>query len=601
MTTFLRLLIPLFLFYILDCRVTLASSGMVSDDLQEYYAEANSKKRETDIIAINNNRDKAFLSKSHSFTSQLSRHNTIYYIQDEFDLEDSVVILPEGSILKFEGGCLKNGCVVTSEGDITICSDGYLFKPGDILDWQNRDIYITGDCLISFANTTEQRSVTISSNKKAKIKIEGYTSILPKFHSCDLIKTSKVLAFNNRLVNNSEVFFDNCNITAEPFSNYTDDNSVIVFQSIYNGINYRLPQGMSITGKITDCTLNNVGLHGYVCVDNCSFLVGEHTMHNIEVIHGGGLICNSTFYNKIKNQRTYSMDIIDVYNHDNFLIDNCKFYDFKTEYLISIKQHYDKNNTPIDKKPQQPMTNITIRNCVFDNSGGDCIYIYTDAGADRKEDYDVRDAGGINILYNTFFLTPSTTKRSTTIFMNATNNINVEGNVFNLTDKGCGNTIFLCSNISNLSVMNNKVRDLRSTSTSYPSMFMTFLTPSKDSYCTNVQIKNNFVMGYIVNVKNLLPYSRGIVNISENYTCQTRSAFNTGKEFYTPQNVDGLVFVCKDNAYHNKDLDLVVKPGLRTLGYSNYKEDIICVVGCDYFDAVLGKHFYWTGKSWVDM
>lgn len=562
--------------------------------LSDYFSNLNSK---------NNQEGTIILDKTHSFSSQVSKKNTIYIIRSDFDLEDpnceTPVILPEDCVLKFEGGEIRNGCIITPEGDIKLSSKNDLFKSGDVLDWRKRYIYITGDCLISFANTTEQRDVSISSDKKASIRIEGYTSLIPSFHNCCLIKTANVLAFNNRQIHNIEVLFDNCDIKADSFSEYTDNNSVIVFQSIFGGINYRLPQGMSIIGKMIDCTLENVGLHGYVYVDNCTFYAGEHTMHNIEVIHGGGVIRNSLFQNVIKDQGKYSMDIIDVYNHDNVLIDNCKFYDFKAEYLISIKQHYDKANTPIDKRPQIQMCNITIRNCVFHNTGGDCIYIYTDAGPDRHIGYDDRDAGSINILYNIIDLNTTTTSRSTSIFMNASNNINVEGNVFNLNDKGSGNSILLCSNITNLSVKNNKVRDLRLVSTPTPNNFVTFLTPSTTSYCKNILIQDNFAIGHIVNIRNLLPYSEGLINISGNYTYNTNSAFNTGEEFYKPDHVDKLVFICRDNAYYSKTINDIAKPGLRTYGYSNYKEDIICITGSNYYDAVQRKHYIWNGLTWL--
>ena len=49
------------------------------------------------------------LRKSKSFAEQVTKANTIYEIRYEFDLNGAEVIIPEGCVLKFNGGKLSNG------------------------------------------------------------------------------------------------------------------------------------------------------------------------------------------------------------------------------------------------------------------------------------------------------------------------------------------------------------------------------------------------------------------------------------------------------------------------------------------------------------
>ena len=65
--------------------------------------------------AMDNGR-RIILSKEHNFAEQIIKENTTYVIQDVFDLKDinakMPVIIPKNCVLKFDGGCLKNGTII---------------------------------------------------------------------------------------------------------------------------------------------------------------------------------------------------------------------------------------------------------------------------------------------------------------------------------------------------------------------------------------------------------------------------------------------------------------------------------------------------------
>lgn len=49
------------------------------------------------------------LRQNKTFEEQLTQTNTIYEIRYDFDLNNQVITIPDNCVLKFEGGCLKNG------------------------------------------------------------------------------------------------------------------------------------------------------------------------------------------------------------------------------------------------------------------------------------------------------------------------------------------------------------------------------------------------------------------------------------------------------------------------------------------------------------
>lgn len=59
------------------------------------------------------------LDKDKTFAEQVTHENTIYEIRYDFDLGGQPKEIPAGCVLKFEGGCLKNGTIVGDNSVIT--------------------------------------------------------------------------------------------------------------------------------------------------------------------------------------------------------------------------------------------------------------------------------------------------------------------------------------------------------------------------------------------------------------------------------------------------------------------------------------------------
>ena len=68
------------------------------------------------------------LRKNKSFAEQVTKENTIYEIRYDFDLNGASINLPEGCILKFDGGSLLNGNVDCNYSFIEANEYAYIFK-----------------------------------------------------------------------------------------------------------------------------------------------------------------------------------------------------------------------------------------------------------------------------------------------------------------------------------------------------------------------------------------------------------------------------------------------------------------------------------------
>ena len=96
-----------------------------------------------EMMRISQNRPSAHgmgyvvLDKDKSFVEQVTQDNTIYEIRYDFDLEGQTKEIPAGCVLKFEGGCLKNG-TLSADGTLLANAWGFvdvLFAEGTVLDF----------------------------------------------------------------------------------------------------------------------------------------------------------------------------------------------------------------------------------------------------------------------------------------------------------------------------------------------------------------------------------------------------------------------------------------------------------------------------------
>lgn len=107
------------------------------ENLGNYIGELlNSNIRSEQTIGKN----EKILSRDFPMTMQMNQENTVYVIKYDFDLDGEKVFIPERSVLKFRGGCIKNGTLVGNNTGIiakkvtifdTVCIEG---------TWNVRDI-----------------------------------------------------------------------------------------------------------------------------------------------------------------------------------------------------------------------------------------------------------------------------------------------------------------------------------------------------------------------------------------------------------------------------------------------------------------------------
>ena len=76
------------------------------------------------------------LRKNKSFAEQVTKENTIYEIRYEFNLNNAEITIPEGCILKFEGGNLKNGIINANSLSIKAADEKIFYN-----------IHFTGNCV----------------------------------------------------------------------------------------------------------------------------------------------------------------------------------------------------------------------------------------------------------------------------------------------------------------------------------------------------------------------------------------------------------------------------------------------------------------------
>ena len=89
-------------------------------------------------------KNEKILSRDFPIAMQMNQENTIYVIKYDFDLDGVKVVIPERSVLKFRGGCIKNGTLVGNNTGIiakkvtifdTVCIEG-TWNVGNITsDW----------------------------------------------------------------------------------------------------------------------------------------------------------------------------------------------------------------------------------------------------------------------------------------------------------------------------------------------------------------------------------------------------------------------------------------------------------------------------------
>ena len=110
---------------------------------------------------------------------QFTEENTEYIVQYDYDLTGGVLELPYNSVLRFEGGNIKNGYIIGNNSTIVAPNDANIFEGSTILGtWRNSDFYPKWFGVIAdgIEDDTEvlQKMLDISTNIGKKVNLMWY-------------------------------------------------------------------------------------------------------------------------------------------------------------------------------------------------------------------------------------------------------------------------------------------------------------------------------------------------------------------------------------------------------------------------------------------
>lgn len=109
------------------------------------------------------------LRKDKTFAEQVTKANTIYEIRYDFDLDDETVEIPENCTLKFNGGSLRNGVIVSSNTSIS----------------NDKEVEIFFNILLSGNWSGKARDTWFSYNAESRQHYDIISSLF-KFESVDI-------------------------------------------------------------------------------------------------------------------------------------------------------------------------------------------------------------------------------------------------------------------------------------------------------------------------------------------------------------------------------------------------------------------------------
>lgn len=239
----------------LDERIDKVRDGLESEITRAKDAEQDLSYR-IDNLVVNGGKDYIILKEDVSFAEQVTKANTIYEIRYDFDLNGAKATIPEGCVLKFNGGIIKNGSLVFNNTILegTIEFDGIISIDGKVKnDTIESDNYgfVTDKEKLSFLFNQIRDNVTIIINGIYNVSYNDlvFTPTSKTFKSGRTIKTyswKKFDTINNlKLVGNAVINFTNC-----PTTVYRE---VLYFS---NGLNNSTIQ-LSATGDVNFYKVDN--------------------------------------------------------------------------------------------------------------------------------------------------------------------------------------------------------------------------------------------------------------------------------------------------------------------------------------------------------
>lgn len=424
-----------FLIYFLPIFIFLSFVGCSKEDLvyEDKEDESEVTQIATDLsskLALNSPGDDSefayvLLDPSKSISSQLVTSKTIYELTSDFDLKGGEITIPANSILRFNGGSIKNALVTFDntyiEGLVMFsgCSfSGSLYNKEVALSW--------------FGASTSSKDNSTVINQVLKIipetlVLDGLYAInssivIPKSITIRGIDWSENV-YATQVENSEYGIKTSSNITAIKFDVGGSLNlygvSIIGNSNLYIGGNTR--EGISTCGVFLYADDN--GVHGSLtAMRDCSIVGFTYGIRSI-----GGYIerINRTYFSACR------FGLYTAYTSD-YICEDCHFNTNMLNYNLSAAKIDDTNPNAIRKVGagvclkgssmtqfvncrfeynfihfliDEAATIVNVENCLFDAATHSCIMLFNEKNEDNSlPDSEIHNPSinGINILGNTF-------------------------------------------------------------------------------------------------------------------------------------------------------------------------------------------------------
>lgn len=323
----------------------------------------------------------------------INEPNTIYEIRYDFDLNGAEINIPEGCVLKFEGGSLSNGSIRFNNTKLLTSSNASIFidvEPKGIIENKNK---YSSWFTYSTESHDDWRLISTLLSSSGNVYLENKSYHIYKYnHPTETIK----------ILSNTNIFGSNSSFQAGYMKDY---NYLVVLFSVVKQENIR------ISNLTVNCELKGLSLppkdHGSEkypssCLKVFSF--GDYakniTLENITILNGAnGIKFEAETKEYINKTYFYNISIINC----NLLCDTC-ILGFNLNNIIISNSYLENRETNNGNHPlyilpkysdSTNINTITITDCYIHNVSGFALHIYDSL------DKEVKDIKSICYVRNT--------------------------------------------------------------------------------------------------------------------------------------------------------------------------------------------------------
>lgn len=322
----------------------------VNENIQKESDCSENTLKESKVVYLTPN----FVNDKNVLTQKmLSRQNTHYIIQYDYDLNDSAIIIPEGCTLEFQGGSINNGKICVSNnntliGNNTKFHNTYIRIVRNVENITLKNIDFSGEknnlpkasSDLSTAITYEKGEYSVNVFNMEYCAIHGYNTGLR-------LKSSNVNICNN-------LFYDNGTINAGSFQNeqvdlmfYATTTNIRNNISICNNkcLSNFVDRNIDVGELFSE---NNIIIKGNICVSHSNLLTEDcNTLKKRHCIMVG--YTNTSDINKIAiiaDNICKHSHWSGIYVRGNNTIETL----YKSKYIVNIHDNYIENINKIKGK-----------------------------------------------------------------------------------------------------------------------------------------------------------------------------------------------------------------------------------------------------------